>query len=463
MKTRYFFKSIIAAAVVALSSCSINVPPPDLYSDPDAISNVKAARSLLTSCYELYPHYEYDLSTLGNDFCPTNLSGKDVNQQNLYYWQDNSISDFASESWLALYNCVANCDILLDRLPDIKTTTDAETAQLNAVKAEGETLKAMAYFDILRLFSSAYDNTADTAGIVIKSRTGVEVVPRRSKKESVEYIKSLLTDAASVDNHPSANGWLSQTAAQYLLAEVSLWANQWLNAASYAQNIIDNCDMTMFTPVNYNRLWADASFSGRIFAFYLNNSFYSSIQYSETEGDYYALNPDFANFDDNDGRKGWTVYEMDMDGKTRSLFGKYNRMNKENTSIQYDNRMRYAGAFFIAAEAYARQGQDERAITTLNAYLNTIGSNPIDESLTGNDLIDRILQEKYKEFVGEGQNWFDLKRTHRGSLQRLLTWGSSVRSRISTDDYRWTLPIPASEYRYNDAVTQNPGWPINRE
>lgn len=448
---------------MVLASCSIDVPPPDLYSDPDAITTVKDARSLLASCYELYPHYEYDLSTIGNDFVPTNQSGKDVNQQNLYSWQDNSLSDFATESWLAYYNCIANCDILLDRLPNVTTATDAETTELNAVRAEGETLKAMAYFDILRLFSSAYDNTADTAGIIVKSRTGVEVIPRRSKQASVEYIKNLLTDAASVENHPSSNGWLSQTAATYLLAEVSLWAGQYSDAATYAQQIIDNCDMTMLLPANYNRLWASASFAGRIFAFYLNNSFYSGIQYSETEGDYYGVNPELADFSDSDGRKGWTLYEMTMAGQTRNLLGKYNRMNKEGTSIQYDNRMRYAGAFFIAAEAYARQGQEARAISTLNTYLETIGADDIDTSLTGDDLIDRILLEKYKEFVGEGQNWFDLKRTHRGTLLRYMAWGNSTRSRIATDDYRWTLPIPASEYRYNEAVTQNTGWPINRD
>lgn len=68
----------LATMTVTFCACSINVPPPDLYSDPNAINSIKSARSLLTSCYLLYPHYEYELSTIGNDFCLTNLSGKDI-------------------------------------------------------------------------------------------------------------------------------------------------------------------------------------------------------------------------------------------------------------------------------------------------------------------------------------------------------------------------------------------------
>lgn len=124
--------------------------------------------------------------------------------------------------------------------------------------------------------------------------------------------------------------------------------------------------------------------------------------------------------------------------------------------------MRYAGAYFIAAEAYARLKKDNIAIKTINTYLNAEGANPLSEDLTGDELIQSILKEKYKEFVGEGQNYFDLKRTHAETLPRYAAWGNSTRSTIQSTDYRWTFPIPASEYRYNNAVTQNNGWPINK-
>jgi hypothetical protein len=193
----------------------------------------------------------------------------------------------------------------------------------------------------------------------------------------------------------------------------------------------------------------------------INTSFYSGIQYS-TDGDYFALNPELQ-FDEADARKAWTVYNKNILGTERELVGKYNKLNKENANINYVNRMRWAGAYFIAAEAYARMQQDDVAIATINVYLLAIGAQPLDNSLRGDALVKAILHEKYKEFVGEGQNYFDLKRVHTDKLNRLGAWGTSNRSYINKNDYRWTFPIPASEYRYNEAVEQNEGWPINRD
>ena len=123
--------------------------------------------------------------------------------------------------------------------------------------------------------------------------------------------------------------------------------------------------------------------------------------------------------------------------------------------------MRYAGALFIAAEAEARSGSENEARNRVNNYLTEMGATTLGDNLTGNALIKAILNEKYREFAGEGRNWFDLKRTG-ASLPRLKRWAASIDKVIAADDYRWTFPIPSSEYKYNEAVTQNEGWPLNR-
>lgn len=51
----YIFTAI-SGILAGVSSCSLDIPPADQYSDPDAITNVSTARSLLTSAYLLYPH-----------------------------------------------------------------------------------------------------------------------------------------------------------------------------------------------------------------------------------------------------------------------------------------------------------------------------------------------------------------------------------------------------------------------
>ena len=58
---------LFTGSTLLLAACSLNVPPPDQFSDPDAITDVNTGRSLLTSCYLSYPHQEYEFSLLGND------------------------------------------------------------------------------------------------------------------------------------------------------------------------------------------------------------------------------------------------------------------------------------------------------------------------------------------------------------------------------------------------------------
>ena len=452
--------ALLAESTLVLASCSLNVPPPDQFSDPDAITDVNTGRSLLTSCYLSYPHNEYEFSILGNDFCPSSLAGKDVEGLNLYNWQDKNISDLASTVWLEYYNCISNCDALLERIDGITAETTAEQKEQKAIKAEAQTLKAMCYFDLLRIYATPYDNNPDGDGVVVKNMFGFEANKRSTKKACIGMINDLLNAAANVDNQPQKNGWLSQTAAHYMLAETSLYTADYANAAKEADLVIGCCDDNQIGGSNYSRLWRTESFTGRIFAFNTSSSFYTSIEYDSSDGDYYVLNPYFT-FADTDVRKTYTIYIKDMAGTERQLIGKYNMMNKQGTEPTYINRMRYAGAYFIAAEAYARLGDDNTARQRVNHYLELVGAEPIDDSMSGTQLINAILEEKYKEFVGEGSNYFDLKRTN-AAFFRLNTWGKAQTSRIDSGDYRRTFPIPASEYKYNDKVTQNDKWPINR-
>ena len=122
--------------------------------------------------------------------------------------------------------------------------------------------------------------------------------------------------------------------------------------------------------------------------------------------------------------------------------------------------MRYSGVCFTVAEAYARDGEDLLARQTVNRFLNAYGAEPLSESLTGDALIEAILAEKQKEFAGEGVRFFDLKR-HGKAMAKKGEFGSGAAVTVRADDYRWLLPIPQSEYRYNDNITQNnPQWPF---
>lgn len=453
---------IITVSLSVLSSCSLDIPPADQYSDPDAITSVSTARSLLTSAYLLYPHYEYELSILGDDFCPTSITGKDMSQKNLYLWQDNSITSLSENIWLEYYNTIASCNALLERIDNIVFEKASDEQDKAIIISEAKTLKALCYFNLLRLFAPAYDKNPQADGIVLKDQLGLEFPKRSTIETCTEAIRSLLTEAVIVENNPKRNGWLSQTAVYYLLGELELYAGKYEKAAEYAEFVLEKKTDDMFTEAGHKRLWGTSSCAERIFGFYMSKSYYADIQFNVESGDYFALNP-LIIYDESDTRKVYNVYSYEMEGEQRSLLGKYNKINKESENIQYINIMRYAGAYFIAAEAYSKlQGQEQKAIRKLNEYLAYCQASTIDEELRGDALAEAIHLEKLKEFAGEGIMYFDLKRLHKGNLSRLSKWGNSEDAKIEIGDYRWCFPIPRSEYKYNDNMTQNEGWPLNR-
>lgn len=102
-----------------LQSCSLDIPPMDMFSDPDAITDIPNARSFLASAYRAYPNDELEFSLLGNDFCPTSLSVLNIGLLNLYGWRPKEIKQLASQEWLSYYYVIAQCDALEERLPGV--------------------------------------------------------------------------------------------------------------------------------------------------------------------------------------------------------------------------------------------------------------------------------------------------------------------------------------------------------
>lgn len=444
---------------VALASCNLNIPPLDQFSDPDAINNVSNARSLLSSAYMAYPHPEYEFSLLGNDFVPTSLSIKDVSSLNLYNWSDREISKLAPSLWQGYYNVIAQCDALLERMDNVKTSSTEEQNEKQTITAEAKTLKALCYFQLLKVFAPAYDLNPDAPGVILKTHLGIEDKQRSSIRDCVSTIRGLLSDAVQMDGTSRDNGWLSKTAVQYLQADVALYSGDYETAITSGNAVIAKANDAYFTSEGISNLWAKDSYAGRIFAFNTNSTYYSNIQFSIQEGDYFCVNPKL-NVVTSDLRYTSFTYPFVMNGTVRTLLGKYNRCNKLNQTTAYINTMRYAGAYYIVAEAYCRKGETEAARVLINHYWHCIGVSEAPAGITNQALLELILTDKQREFVGEGVNFFDLKRTHLASLPRYSQWGTGASSSISSTDYRWNFPIPVSEYRFN-SVEQNAGWPSN--
>lgn len=451
---------VVVVLTLHCMSCTIDIPPADQEADPDAVCNVERARGLLSTALINYPHYEYELSVLGEDFSPTALINKDVSTLNFYNWQENEISKLAGDMWAAYYHTISDCDVLLQRKDQIKVNSAIEEKEKESILLETTALKALCYFNLLRIFSPPYDLGSEADGIIIKTVIGVEPTRRASLKECVETLRAWLKPCLQLEKHSDKNGWISRCAVLYLLAELELYAGQYGEAEKYAHTLLETVKPESIDAQKYQDIWTSTHSDHRLFGFYWQQPYYQSIEYDASEGDYFEVNPKIL-FDAKDIRSPYSIHPFKKESMTMQCLGKYNRNKKENRISQYVDMIRAAGAVFISAEANTRMQRDEQAIKTINTYLSACGSQTLDLSLRGKQLLNSILDQKLKEFVGEGKNFFDLKRVHNKSLSRLKIGGKSESSSITTEDYRWTFPIPRQEY-INSTIKQNRGWPDAR-
>lgn len=445
-------------SVLLLSGC-LDIKLEDQYSDPDAISTTSAARELLASAYNSLPRYQMEFSILSDDFVPTNLSGKYAELQNLYSWKEKDMEDLSDNVWSGYYMTIAVVNTLLPRLDNVKPKDEDDALEKERIRSEAMALKALCYFDLLRLYAPAYSKAnASSEGIILQHRLELDFLPRSTVADCVTEIEKLLTEALKVDNDAAEVFYLSTSAVKALQAEFELYRGNYGAAVSAGLGLLTDAE-ARWTKADYQNLWADNASADRLFAPYIFDSFYTDLCYDKNSGDYFVLNPDIG-YADTDVRKDWATYQINMNGGQVATLGKYNRMYYENATVRYVNTLRYSGVCFTVAEAYARDQKPSLAIETVNRLLKAYGAEPMDENLKDDALIEAILSEKQKEFVGEGCRLFDLKRLGK-PLKRMTNFGAGTSAVIQPDDYRWLFPIPASEYKYNDKITQNnPGWPF---
>lgn len=452
------------ASVTLLGGCSLDVAYENQFSDPDAISSLTTARELLAGAYNDLPNPEFDLTLLTDDLAPTFWANSNPSMLNQYNWQPQSLIDLSAQLWPQYYNVISTVNALLERLPAVKTKDDIEAKVLGGLKAEALTLKAYCYLQLLRLYGpDEAKGHEEDPGIILKDEVRMQTLPRSSVRGCVAEIRRLLTEASAAERVETADHWLLRDASLALLAELELYAGNYADAASIAGELVNRRGLASLAPAEYSRLWGGDSCAERIFTYRSANStssHYLSIVYDSSGGDYFTLSPQLAaSFAGDDCRREWTVFMFASPSLGElTCLGKYNALRKRQLEISVINKLRLSGVCLLRAEACFLAGLEGDARSAIEDYLTARGLDASCASVGGDALMRLILDEKRKEFAGEGERYFDLKR-YGGSYLSGWTVSQAAARRIRPDDYRWLMPLPKDEYLYNENASQNPGWP----
>lgn len=410
-----------------------------------------------------------------------------------YYLFDWNESNVPSTFWRTCYSIIQNTNIVISKIDGIKYDGADEDGQAdfdayqNDLKGQALAIRALALFDITRLYGYPYlkDNGASLGGAIVEDVVGIDFQPQRSTvAQCYEKVIQYLTEAIpllSTEKEKkssiavSIRGKMNKWAAMTLLSRVYLYKGDNANALKTAEDAIKGAEKDgyrLWTNAEYVGAWSQ-EFTPEVFFELVNsaidNEGKESIGYLCSSSGYkdLILTSSFVNFlyqDKKDVR-----FKLFKISSKRAYIQKYPGTSGTVPECNVP-LFRISELYLNAAEAAVKLGgKDEEALHYLNAIV--VRGNPANELAEGTFVtVERVLDERRKEFYGEGHRMFDVLR-NGGTVERKDVKVSDISStkHLTMQSYAkkfdWTmykvvLPIPKTELDANPNMSgqQNPGY-----
>ncbi len=351
--------------------------------------------------------------------------------------------------------------------------------QYNQVVGEAHALRALAHFDLVRLFGQHYTFTTDAShlGMPVVLEFDPEARPvRNTVGEVYNQVVQDLQDAIglmTIDKSDKGNaGSVTREAAQALLSRVYLYMEDWDNAETQATSVINSGIYSLVDSAGYPNQFLDGNSPESIFEIVFSatdnvgsdhiGGMYKSTGY----GDYLPSQDLLDLFQAGDVRSTMFSLDPNLDGGIyASADGLGRRVDKypsSGASIATDNVpvIRLSEVYLIRAEARAKKASpdDVGALADLNmVHMRSVPSGTPYAGLSGQALIDEILRERKRELCFEGHGIFDITRNGLDLVRVDCTAPAEVCTVTYPDD-RFILAIHQDELDANPNMVQNPSY-----
>lgn len=380
------------------------------------------------------------------------------------------------------YRIIDEANLAIKYIPNI-VNLDPSLSKTEAAQLVGEAyfLRAYAYFWLARTFK-------DVPLVLVPSETDAQNYNVAKSTQDVIFAQILKDLTIARNTLPE---WYSNTqyprcrATQYsalaVLSDVELWIAATSTTAdknALYDKVITNCDSVinsgrfiLLPGTTYASIFTAGNTSESIFESYsnallntqtnnLNNWYqnYFAVPSSVDNLFYASSNPDYRSFAPPTGAAGGATAGaiVSYNVSTRVVL-KYNVTTNDARWIFY----RYPDILFMKAEALAHRYPDDIAhlqlacdlVNQVRARAFGIPTYTLITPSTTIDMDNALLDERGREFVGEGKRWFDLVRfgsrdgfAHPELLtQRVITSFSAVLQLIVaprvTNPDSWYMPL----------------------
>lgn len=395
-----------------------------------------------------------------NMTCPGN---DDIEMLQRYEYDKTDIQQWAEAIWTAMYANISNANSVLSA----PLVSDASEFPFTTYKGEALALRAFMHFDLVRLFTPQYTTTQpQTTGIPYQTEFSLKTPDFESLQKNYDHILADLLEAerllkvqpihdydASTTFMNDRQSHLNLYAVWGTLARVYLTMGEKEKALAYADSVITRSPYKLKEKTEVkNDLAGVLSAKETLFGIYYGDFYSITSELLEKRTFYQSLDPrsDFMSYYERESlpldyriSAYFTQIEAGGDHYYRlSKFTDIYELNNIAGSRPSDlilgiNLLRIPEMYYIASECLL-----EKDPARARAYYNEVrlhrglSALPADAELT-QDLLDL---EFFKEYFGEGQQFFRYKRLSQPIPSH------DAKTVYPASDKIYVLPIPNSEY-----------------
>ena len=486
----YRLYTLLAAALISLSACDsfLDMQPTNASNAETAIATTDDAQVAINGIMRAMSSSSY----YGRNFMLYgDVKGGDLTiysagrgMDALYSFNHAPTSGSYSGYWSTGYYCIMQVNNLIENIDRLQA---AGQTGFEKYKGQALTLRALFYFDLVRLYGLPYNYDKKALGVPNITQT-LEASAQPTRATVEENYTQILADLKAgaellADNKKPVDSYVGYFANIALQARVNLYMERYAEALAAAQMIIDSKKYSLYAPDDWVDSWRKQYASESILELGIDAEsdlgssslgFYY-IQYGRKKNamGWFLASDYFLNRlgeDPDDVRWGvMDVDEEDYDFDTGRRGSCYKYMGsvsmvgdgKETATAVNIKLIRLSEIYLIAAEAALQTGDKEAAASYLNAIRQRAPQ--LEPATAATVSLDMILDERSKELFGEGHRFFDMIRCNRSiefndDFQNVPI--SQREKIIDRTFYKIVLPISQDELNANPALRtqQNPGY-----
>ncbi|TRZ41303.1 RagB/SusD family nutrient uptake outer membrane protein [Robertkochia solimangrovi] len=344
-------------------------------------------------------------------------------QRNQYRWsQDQFLQNEDDNNWKYKYQRIYVYNLILQDV-DEADLGDRTEEDRKIIKGQAYAQRAFDYFFLVNEYGPHYSTENLDVPVVpmplVPDLTAQ--LPRATVGEIYEQIakdldvaEPLLSEYKPVDE---VNFRPGKASVMGLRAWIALYQGDFDAAAQFADRALglydfmyDYTQLTHRTPGNP---WSGLSTTEFQFGTDSKDNIWGKYYSYYFNRPAWLYNPDLLSLYDQDNDYRFVIFSSNLTygGMDVSPNVAYARINAERQV-----GLTTPDLYMISAEAHARLGHNEEAITKLNTLLENriLNFTPLSTSdfVNSEDLLDYIKLERRKEFYATGKTWFDMKRYH---------------------------------------------------